>query len=53
MCSSDLGDPAPSRQDMKVTDDIKEIGGMIDIPLIDHIIIGDNKYISFKEAGLL
>ena len=47
------GDPAPSRQDMKVTDDIKEIGGMIDIPLIDHIIIGDNKYISFKEAGLL
>lgn len=47
------GDPAPSSQDMKITDDIKEIGGMIDIPLIDHIIIGDNKYMSFKEAGLL
>ena len=47
------GDPAPSSQDMKITDDIKEIGVMIDIPLIDHIIIGDNKYMSFKEAGLL
>ncbi len=47
------GDPAPSRQDMQITDVIKEIGGMMDIPLIDHIIIGDNKYMSFKEAGLL
>ncbi|HBA70582.1 MAG TPA: hypothetical protein DCZ40_14690 [Lachnospiraceae bacterium] len=47
------GDPAPSRQDMRITEEIKEIGGMIDIPLIDHIIIGDNKYMSFKEAGLL
>lgn len=47
------GDPTPSRQDMKITDEIKEIGGIIDIPLIDHIIIGDNKYMSFREAGLL
>lgn len=47
------GDPSPSRQDMKITQQIKQIGIMIDIPLIDHIIIGDNKYISFKEAGLL
>lgn len=47
------GDPTPSRQDMRVTEEIKEIGGMIDIPLIDHIIIGDNKYMSFKESGLL
>ena len=47
------GDPAPSKQDMLVTEEIQEIGRMIDIPLIDHIIIGDNKYMSFKEAGLL
>lgn len=47
------GDPAPSRQDICVTDEIRQIGSMIDIPLIDHIIIGDNKYMSFKEAGLL
>ena len=47
------GDPAPSKQDLQVTVDIQEIGKMVDIPLIDHIIIGDNKYMSFKEAGLL
>lgn len=47
------GDPAPSRQDILITDKIKKIGEMIDISLIDHIIIGDNKYMSFKEAGLL
>ena len=39
--------------DIEVTESIKKIGQMIDIPLIDHIIIGDNKYMSFKEAGLL
>lgn len=47
------GDPTPSGQDIAITDEIKEIGKMIDIPLIDHIVIGDNRYISFKEAGLL
>lgn len=47
------GDPTPSRQDRNITDEIRQIGDMIDIPLIDHIIIGDNKYMSFKEAGLL
>ena len=47
------GDPIPSSEDIRVTEDIKEIGGMMDIPLIDHIIIGDNKYMSFREAGLL
>ncbi len=47
------GDPAPSRQDVLITDKVKKIGSMIDIALLDHIIIGDNKYMSFKEAGLL
>ena len=47
------GNPTPSMDDIEVTESIKKIGQMIDIPLIDHIIIGDNKYMSFKEAGLL
>lgn len=47
------GDPTPSRQDILVTERIHKIGNMIDIILIDHIVIGDNKYMSFKEAGLL
>lgn len=47
------GDPTPSREDMSVTAAIAELGDKLDIPLIDHIIIGDNKYISFKEQGYL
>lgn len=47
------GDPAPSRQDMEITRRLSQTGELMDIPLIDHVIIGDNKYMSFKEAGLL
>jgi DNA repair protein RadC len=47
------GNPTPSRQDMLVTQKIKEVSDLIEIPLLDHIIIGDNRYISFVEKGLL
>lgn len=47
------GDPTPSRQDQQITNKIKEVSILVDIPLIDHIIIGDNRYISFKQKGLL
>lgn len=47
------GDPSPSREDMTVTENIAQMGRVLDIPLIDHIIIGDKKYISFKEQGYL
>jgi DNA repair protein RadC len=47
------GDPKPSRQDMLVTQKIKEVSDLIEIPLLDHIIIGDNRYISFVQKGLL
>ena len=47
------GDPKPSRQDMEITERIIKTGELMDIPLLDHIIIGDNRYTSFKESGLL
>ena len=47
------GDPTPSRQDQIITNKIKEVSVLVDIPLLDHIIIGDNRYISFKQKGLL
>jgi DNA repair protein RadC len=47
------GNPVPSRQDVLVTQKIKEVSDLIEIPLLDHIIIGDNRYISFIEKGLL
>lgn len=47
------GDPTPSREDINITLRIKECGRIIGIPLIDHIIIGNNNYISMKEKGLI
>lgn len=47
------GDPAPSRQDIEITKRLVKTGELMDIPLLDHIIIGDNRYTSFKESGLL
>ena len=47
------GDDKPSREDILVTNKIREAGEIIGINLIDHIIIGDNSYFSFKEKGYL
>lgn len=47
------GDPSPSKADVIITEHIQKLGKQMELPLIDHIIIGDNKYISFKEQGLL
>lgn len=47
------GDPTPSAEDLNTTKRVKEAGLLIGIKLMDHIIIGDNKYISLKEKGLL
>ena len=47
------GNPAPSENDIRVTKRIGQIGMLTDIPLYDHIIIGDNKYFSFRESNLM
>ena len=47
------GDPTPSRQDIEITKQIGKASEILNIPLVDHIIIGDNKYTSLKEAGYL
>jgi DNA repair protein RadC len=45
------GDPAPSREDIEVTKRLSECGKLIGIELLDHLIIGDQKFISLKEKG--
>ncbi|MBD1381198.1 RadC family protein [Metabacillus arenae] len=45
------GDPSPSREDIEVTKRLAECGRMIGIELLDHLIIGDRKFISLKEKG--
>lgn len=47
------GDPTPSNNDKAITKIIMNLGQQLDIPLLDHIIIGDNRYTSFKEVSLL
>lgn len=47
------GDPSPSREDIEVTKRLVECGRIIGIEILDHLIIGDNKYVSMKEKGLM
>ena len=47
------GDPAPSPEDRKVTTQMFEAGKLLGIPLLDHIIIGNGNYFSFKDQGLI
>lgn len=47
------GDPTPSQEDINVTRRLAESGKMIGIELLDHLIIGDRKFISLKEKGYL
>ena len=45
------GDPSPSREDILLTKRIAEGGKLLDIRVLDHVIIGDNTYISLREQG--
>lgn len=47
------GDPSPSKADAELTGQIAAVGQMLGIPLLDHIIIGDNRYMSFREKELI
>ena len=47
------GDAEPSSADRLLTERIGKAGALIGIPLLDHIIIGDNSYVSFREQGIL
>ena len=47
------GDPTPSKEDILSKKQLADAGRIIGIPLIDHIIIGDNRYISLKEHDMI
>ena len=47
------GDPDPSKEDVNISLRIKEAGKIIGIDLLDHIIIGDNRFISLKYKGII
>ena len=47
------GDPNPSKEDVNISLRIKEAGKIIGIDLLDHIIIGDNRFVSLKYKGVI
>jgi DNA repair protein RadC len=47
------GNPEASQDDIKLSKRLKESGDLVGIEVVDHIIIGDGKYISLKREGLL
>ncbi len=47
------GDPTPSKEDILITKRLKECGTLLGIEVLDHIIIGNEAYISLKEKGII
>ena len=47
------GDPAPSQEDQEITRRLKECGEMLAIRVLDHVILGADRYYSFSDRGLL
>lgn len=47
------GDPTPSESDKAITEDLVYACNLVQIKVLDHIIIGDNRYFSFADEGLI
>ena len=47
------GDTTPSNEDINITNRLIDAGNLVGIKVLDHIIIGDNKYLSFKEKNYI
>ena len=47
------GDPTPSDEDVTITRRLVEAGRALEIPILDHVILGDNAFHSLKESGAI
>ncbi|MEI5908363.1 DNA repair protein RadC [Bacillus spongiae] len=47
------GNPQPSREDIEVTKRLNEVGKVVGIEILDHVIVGQEQYTSLKEKGYL
>ena len=45
------GDPKPSKEDVEITQRLMDAGRMLEIPVLDHVILGDGSYNSLKDMG--
>jgi len=46
------GDPAPSAKDITVTETLIKAGKLLDIEVMDHLVVAQNRYVSLRERGL-
>ncbi len=46
------GDPTPSPEDIRATEQLRKAGEVLDIELLDHIVVGQHRFVSLKERGL-
>jgi len=47
------GDSEPSQEDFRITERLVEVGKLVGIPVVDHVIVGGDNYTSFADKGLL
>ena len=47
------GDPTPSPEDVSITQDLAAAGKLLGIHLMDHLVIGGNRFVSLKERGMM
>ena len=47
------GDPTPSSEDTELTKKLVDAGKILDIPILDHVVIGEGKFVSLKERGII
>lgn len=47
------GDPSPSREDIEVTKRLVSCGRILGVDVLDHIVIGDRKFVSLKQKGMM
>ena len=45
------GDPTPSNEDLQITNRLCQIGEVLGIKVLDHVVIGDGRYVSFVDDG--
>jgi DNA repair protein RadC len=47
------GDPAPSPEDIEITRRLKQVGEVMGVRVLDHVVIGRDRYYSFSDRGML
>ena len=47
------GDPAPSPEDLEITERLKQVGELMGVRVLDHVIIGNGEYVSLADRGIM